>query len=152
MSWSMLSFGRHKGKTLPEIIFTDADWFFWAYENKALKTNKLREEAEELFCKARAIRIPEKYAKNMQVVYDCDPTTGKFTGMRLIPKGSYVNPLSECSDVIDLSFPRSIKGYDKQGNRSVISTMKLILWGNSSFRINRLKAEEFFDNNANFKL
>ena len=29
MSWSVVPFGRYSGKTLPEIIVRDLDWFFW---------------------------------------------------------------------------------------------------------------------------
>jgi hypothetical protein len=29
MSWSVVPFGRYRGKTLPEIIMLDLDWFFW---------------------------------------------------------------------------------------------------------------------------
>jgi len=152
MGWSRLSFGIHKGKTLPEVMFKDPDWFFWAYENKKLNIEMMMNEAEELFRKARAIRLPGKYANSMQVAYLRDITTGKFAGMQLVVKGSYVNAFSSCSDVIDLSFPRSLKSYDKQAYKSVISMLKQIFWGNSRCRINRLKAEEFFNNNANFKL
>ena len=33
MSWSTVPFGKYKGKTLPEIIVCDLDWFFWAVPN-----------------------------------------------------------------------------------------------------------------------
>lgn len=32
MPWSIVSFGRHSERTLPQIIFSDPDWFFWAIE------------------------------------------------------------------------------------------------------------------------
>jgi hypothetical protein len=28
MRWATLTFGKHAGKTLPEIILSDADWVF----------------------------------------------------------------------------------------------------------------------------
>jgi hypothetical protein len=28
--WSVLDFGKHKGRTLPWVMFHDPDWFFWA--------------------------------------------------------------------------------------------------------------------------
>ena len=31
MSWIKLEFGKHRGLTLPQIMFCDADYFFWAY-------------------------------------------------------------------------------------------------------------------------
>ena len=30
--WSIIKFGKHKGKSLPEVILHDPDWFFWAVE------------------------------------------------------------------------------------------------------------------------
>lgn len=29
---SKLSFGKHSEKTLPQVLFRDPDWFFWAWE------------------------------------------------------------------------------------------------------------------------
>ena len=29
MHWSAVPFGKYKGKTFPEIIVRDPDWFFW---------------------------------------------------------------------------------------------------------------------------
>ena len=37
MNWTTINFGKHQGKTLPQVILDDADWFFWAYENKVLQ-------------------------------------------------------------------------------------------------------------------
>ena len=33
MRWSTVPFGKYKGKTLPEIIVRDADWFFGIAES-----------------------------------------------------------------------------------------------------------------------
>jgi len=43
MAWSILPFGKHKGKTLPQIVFTDPDWFFWAMEENVFKGPLKRE-------------------------------------------------------------------------------------------------------------
>lgn len=32
MSWTALEFGRHTGRSLPQVMFADPDWFFWAVE------------------------------------------------------------------------------------------------------------------------
>ena len=45
MRWSTVPFGKYKGKTFPEIIVRDADWFFWALP-KLYGT--LADEAQEL--------------------------------------------------------------------------------------------------------
>lgn len=40
MPWSVVNFGpKFKGKTLPQIIFDDPDWFFWGIE-KDIFSNK----------------------------------------------------------------------------------------------------------------
>jgi hypothetical protein len=40
-----MPFGKYKGKTFPEIIVRDPDWFFWVLPKLY---GKLREEAQEL--------------------------------------------------------------------------------------------------------
>ena len=50
MEWTKLNFGKHEGKTLPQIMFIDADWFFWGWEKKIFNDKgQLKKEAEELF-------------------------------------------------------------------------------------------------------
>jgi hypothetical protein len=29
MIWTTIPFGKHQGKTLPQIVIDDPDWFFW---------------------------------------------------------------------------------------------------------------------------
>ena len=53
MRWSTVPFGKYKGKTFPEIIVRDADWFFWALPNLY---GTLAEEAQE----RRAEHVPSK--------------------------------------------------------------------------------------------
>jgi uncharacterized protein (DUF3820 family) len=33
MTWTPMKFGKYQGKTLPEIIFADPDWFFGPMKN-----------------------------------------------------------------------------------------------------------------------
>ena len=49
MKWTKVNFGSKKGMTLPQVMFKDPDWFFWAYENNAIK--RLAQEAEEIYRK-----------------------------------------------------------------------------------------------------
>jgi hypothetical protein len=32
--WTTIDFGKHSEKTLPQVILSDPDWFFWATHNK----------------------------------------------------------------------------------------------------------------------
>jgi hypothetical protein len=36
MIWPQLHFGHFKGRTLPQVVFIDSDYFFWAHEDGAL--------------------------------------------------------------------------------------------------------------------
>jgi hypothetical protein len=57
--YSILNFGKHKGKSLPEILLHDPDWFFWAMENHVLKKWGPAAQARDLdFTIARALSCP----------------------------------------------------------------------------------------------
>lgn len=68
MKWTTLNFGKHSGLSLPQIILSDADWFFWAL-NKGVFWGRLAIEAEELAARARAIKIPKPDPENWLVEY-----------------------------------------------------------------------------------
>jgi len=152
MAWSILPFGKHKGKTLPQIVFTDPDWFFWAMEENVFK-GPLKREAERIDARARAIRIPNNSAGNLEAEYLVHPPTGKFGNMEIVPAR---RPLHEGSspafrkDVIDLSVPRNIASYDKLGCRTLVSSAKSVLFGSTSTRMTKERCEAFFDNPVNF--
>ena len=37
MTWSELPFGQRREKTLPQVVLSDPDWFFWAIEKDAFQ-------------------------------------------------------------------------------------------------------------------
>jgi hypothetical protein len=150
MNWTTINFGKHKGKTLPQIIFDDADWFFYAYENGYFK-NGLAYEAFELYRRARSIRVPQKNGQKMLVEYIIHKPTGKFGMMRLIPDGTDLEHLN-VSPVIDFYLPRAYAGYDKTGYKSFVLALKTILFGSQSHRMSKRAREEFFNDDRNFKL
>ena len=95
MRWSVVPFGKHKGKTFPEIILQDPDWFFWALPKLY---GKLADEAEELARRARTIKIPNSRRKRLEVEY-----VGRTE--RASPAvGSHHNHLKEQQAIIDQVF------------------------------------------------
>jgi hypothetical protein len=66
MSWSAVPFGKYAGKTLPEIVVRDLDWFFLIVPKLY---GKLANEAEGLARRARAIKIPNSGRKRLEVEY-----------------------------------------------------------------------------------
>ena len=150
MNWTTIGFGKHKGKTLPEVIFDDADWFFWAYEEDIFK-GALAREIREVYRRARAIRIPEQGGQRRCVEYRFHPKNGKFTTMFLIPQG----PIFErqtVSPVIDFYVPRSRGPYDKKGCKNLIFAFKAIYFGDQSHRLSKHACENFFNDDRNFVL
>lgn len=51
--WSELTFGKHQGKTLPKVVLSDPDWFFWALRKKLFRP-PLAAEAEDIAYKILA--------------------------------------------------------------------------------------------------
>jgi hypothetical protein len=150
MKWTTIGFGKHKGRTLPEVIFDDADWFFWAYEEDIFK-GALGREVREVYRRARAVRIPEQDGQRMLVEYRFEPRSGKFATMFLIPDG----PIFErqtVSSVIDFCVPRSCASYDKSGCKNLVFAFKAIYFGNQSHRLSKQAREDFFSDDANFVL
>ena len=49
MNWTIVNFGKYKGKTLPQIMFIDPDWFFYLMEQNAFeKHGPLVDEARDV--------------------------------------------------------------------------------------------------------
>ena len=150
MRWTTIGFGKHKGKTLPEVVFDDADWIFWAYEEDIFK-GALGREVREVYRRARAVRIPEKDGQKRLVEYRFDPRSGKFISMFLIPDG----PIFErqtVSPVIDFYVPRVRCKYDKTGCKNLVLAFKAICFGDQSHRLSKQARENFFSDDANFVL
>ena len=154
MTWTAIGFGKHSGKTLPQIIFNDADWFFHAYEKGYFK-GVLAQEAHELYRRARSIKVPSRNGQKMLVEYvihrDLQSRKEKFGTMRLIADGTGLERLI-VSPRIDFYVPRSYAQYDKTGYKNFVSLLKAILFGDPSHRMNRRACEAFFNDDDNFNL
>jgi hypothetical protein len=153
VSWTPLWFGKHKGKTLPQILFSDPNWFFWATEEKVFDDKGvITDEARELDRKARNIRIPSDEGEDMVVEYYIHKPTGKFQDMRRAPRNREDRNYTIRRNVIDLSIPRKISPYDKQGCKSLVSDLKFCFFDDSRYRMTKARCEAFFDNDNNFML
>src|SRR4051812_36367035 len=109
MEWSVVDFGRYAGKTLPQIVFTDPDWFFWAVVEGKFR-GELAAQAERVAARARRIRIPRPEGVERKVVEYAVNRRGKFAGIDIVPAARDPPPGSTQTcrkDWIDLAFPRS---------------------------------------------
>lgn len=152
--WSVAEFGKYrgKGKTLPQILFDDPDWFFFNVEQGRFR-GALAVEAEQLAKKARNIRIPGNEMDNLRAEYVIHPGVGKFADLNIVPKD---RPPHEGAspviykDRIDMAVVREIAQYDKKGGKMFIACLKSVLFGSSGARLTRARCDEFFEDSKNF--
>jgi hypothetical protein len=83
MLWYNLTFGRHKGKSLPQVILHDPDYFFWAFENGIFDKGMFVEKVCILEVRACNIKIPKAKPDEWCVRYYTDPN-GRFAGFDII--------------------------------------------------------------------
>jgi hypothetical protein len=150
MHWTTLTFGRHAGRSLPEIILSDVDWFFWALNNDVFQ-GKLANEAEKLAQRATAIKIPRPDPRRWQVEY-CYDDTGGFCGFSFVKAdiSSYCGSRSvRWLPYLDLSYARGGKAYDKRGCRNLLRDFRCHYFGKHT-RLTKRRCKEFFSNKDNF--
>lgn len=152
MAWTELSLPKHKGKTLPQVLFADPDYFFWGVEDGAFK-GPLAAEAADLHHKATRIKIRQSGPEQLMAEYVIHPGVSKFADLRFVPKS---RPKHEGGsqtfrmDHIDLSVPRRISKYDKMGGRMLVAAVKEHYFGSASARMTRKRCEQFFEDKHNF--
>ena len=145
MIWSAVPFGKYKGKTLPEIIVRDLDWFFWIVPKLY---GKLADEAEELARKARAIKIPNSRRKHLEVEYQYE-MGHRFCGFAFVDAdNAQYSRWATRLPYLDLSWPLRRK-YDKRAGRIMIRDFRIHYFGEHK-RLTKERCEEFFSNDRNF--
>lgn len=155
MIWSEVKFGKHEGKTLPQILFSDPDWFFWAIEKNIFmnRGTNIQSQANDLYDKARNIKIPNNEDENLVVEYISEYPSGKFSRFEIIPKNTPYHtgssPTSR-SPMIDMSIPRRMAKYDKTGCKNLLTFIKRYFFGKSSARLTKQRCEDFFSDSKNF--
>lgn len=152
MSWSEVNFGkwRGKGKTLPQVLVADPDWFFWALDESAFK-GALAAEAEKLARRARSIKLPSALA-GTHCIQHWISHDGKYARFDLIDKGQGPHAGSSTEvrrPILNMEFPRGIKTYDKLGCGQLMASFKYHWFSGKAFT--RKKVEAFFDDVSNFE-
>ena len=156
MIWTKLPSSKYKGKTSPQIVLSDPDWFFWAVETAVFKNKDWPEkEAKDVDRKARNIKIPPRHGKNSVAEYTMHPSTGKFCALEIASRNKPPHERSsptQRKDVIDLSFPRNLANRDKLGCRLLLKNVKSYIFEGGGIRLTKKECEDFFDDDSNFVL
>jgi len=148
MTWTPLRFGKHEGKTLPQIVLSDADYFYWGL-GKGLFRGRQDEEAAEIAAKSCCIKIPKPVPKNWRIQYQFT-YDDKYAGFSIIDEKSAAHSPenSKISTHLDLSLPRRMKKYDKFGNELMLGDFRDYYFDGASLTKDR--AERFFYDDRNF--
>lgn len=153
MVWTVVTFGKHDGKTLPQIAFSDPDYLNWAMKQQLFQNKALAAELKEVTQKAQRISIPENSDNSKKVRYYIDRVTKKLGNVEVIDadQGAH-HGSSSASDkeFFDLLFASKTSSYDKTGGKFVIKAIKYHVFGNSKARLTKSKVEDFFDDPTNF--
>ena len=153
MEWSTFTFGKHIGKTLPQVVLEDPDWFFIAYERGEF-TRQLLPEANRIFEKATSIKVPYAAGERRVAEYSVDPFTRKFLTVKVIPE-SHPFELESVwkfrKRVIDLTVPRNLLFIDSSGGERIALQVKNLLFG-KDIELTREVCEGFFNDEANFDI
>lgn len=156
MKWTKLTFGRHTGQTLPQIVFVDCDWFFWACETGVFEDDDfLQDEAERVYRRAVCIRIPQREGQELVVEYGIDATQGKFANVEIVPKDRRPHQGSTRTMRLphfDLSVPRRFARYDKAGGKALVHALKVYVFGDGDCHLTKERCEAFFEDDSNFDL
>ena len=151
MARTVLTFGKHAGKTLPQVLFNDPDWFYWAMEKNYFKDKgKLLDEAQELYHKSINIRIPQNNKEQLKVEYAYYKE--KYDSIEIVSIDKPHHGGTIRKNNIDLSMPRKTKRFDKKGCKMLVADFKEIKFGKKSYRMTKKRCEEFFANDDNFDL
>jgi hypothetical protein len=148
----MLKAGKHAGRSLPQILFLDPDYFFWAFEKKVFQ-GRLATEAAELMWKAQHIKIPKPDPEKWCVEYFFAPD-GKFSRYEIVDRerGGHVgSSITIRTKDIDMSVIRAARRYDKKGYKRFIDRLKNDFFGGPATKITVARCEGFFENRDNFK-
>jgi hypothetical protein len=145
--WSILNFGRHKNKSLPQVVLCDPTYFFRANDTFVFQLRGYP-EARGLAYKARNIKIPKPDGEHWSIVYDYEPPgTTEFRGFRLVQ-------VSTAEEVglrhLDLSVVYRRYRSDKLANKCLVRDFKLHYFGKPFGNLSREECEEFFDCDAKF--
>jgi hypothetical protein len=146
MIWAILNFGKHSGRTLPQVVLSDPNWFFWAV-GKDIFVGKLASEAKALDRRARNIRIPKRHPKDWEVEYRWD-RDGRFLGCDFVGAESFRHPLFSRLARLDLAYVRHGNIHDIRDCRILIREFRRLYF--ERLNLTKRRCEEFFESEDNF--
>lgn len=142
-NWSTVPFGKYQGKTLPQVILHDPDYFYWCVGNRIFESPALKEQAAEIADKASRIKSPKPDPENWRIKYLLH-SDGKFLDF-------YIVPTTEVKEEQDRFYLRNAWIYSfLVGQRRMISWGITTFWRNSNSTGSTAKASQRPGVNSSF--
>jgi hypothetical protein len=142
--WTKVNFGKHFGKTLPQVILSDPNYFFWAAN---ILYGPLATEAKILERRARNIEIQKPKPKLWEVEYRWD-RDNRFLGIGIVKADSHVHPLFGRLPHLDLAYIRRGNVHDQRDGRKLICDFRNIYC--AGLNLTKQRCEAFFEDEQNF--
>lgn len=155
MDFTPINFGKHQNKTLPQIVFSDLDYFIWAFNEEVFKSSTIKKEAAYVYQRIKGIKIPRDNHDEYEVEYLIHPPTGTFGRFEIVDKSTPIHVGGSPAfrtKVIDLTIVKSFKNYDKLGSGLMIDCLKASYFGTRSYKMTKQRCESFFNEDSNFIL
>lgn len=144
MGWTKLRFGKYYGKTLPQVVAIDLDWFYWALPKLY---GKVGNEARRLAQRMQAIKVPKENRRREVEYYFED---NRFRGFAFVRVGS---PMCARGAIrlpyLDMSLARADGGFGKPACRKMTRYFRIHFFGENK-RLTKKRCEKFFSNRRNF--
>ncbi len=124
--WTILPGGKYEGKTLPAVVLSDPNYFFYGIGLNYFSS--LATEAEKIEIRAQHIIIPNLAGKRQVAVYCADAVDcWRFNSVILVPEGTDLSPLRSVTEqkaVLDLSVTYRHFNSDRTSGPTMIRQMK----------------------------
>jgi hypothetical protein len=150
---AVLHFGKHRGKSLVQTVFSDPAWYLWALDRGVFRDRggpRLQIEAETIWLRARNIRKPPEYPDHAQVAYYYQGWNHKFGDLRVVANGRYEDH-ADLKDVLDLGYVCESGCRDGVGNKLLIKAIKRVRFGEKT-KVTSKMLEALFADASNFDL
>ena len=149
MTWRVLRFGKHRGKTLAQVLFADPNWFFWARGSGVFQCGAHSDEADFLARRARRVLVPRDGAPG-RVVYFLDASSGKLADVDVNADPGAEELCVRVSEFLSFEMAYIINAHDKVGSQILVREIKATVFGSASCRVTRERADQFFSDDRNF--
>lgn len=140
-----IPFGKHKGHTIPWLVFNDIEYFKTI---QALPSTDLQELGDDLIFVAamtNRIRVPEN--RTIHIAMDAN---NRFQSIELDHKFFIYDDGYERYPVIDLPSILNIRIRSSYDYRKIVNQLKFILFGSKHIRMTEDRCQQFFRNPENF--